>query len=361
MKILEIVYGLASGGAERLVVDLCNEMSKTNEVYLLVLKDVHQYYSSQISNSVHVVYANFPVGFSLKLLFAIYRFIKQIQPDIVHYHSCARYMSLFSNLLLGKKIKFYMTFHSDIKKSYVKGISGLQVILAGCFGRTRFITISEENYQQFKDYYPRFKGRLIFNGRSLPVLTDRFSDVVKEVNSYKINSETIVFVHLARCHPIKNQKLLIGSFNKFLSEGANAVMLILGDNYESDLGRELIRLASNNIFFLGLKENVYDYLSCSDALCMSSLQEGMSMAFIEAVLTGIPILSTPVSGTAGVIKEKQNGLVSKSFAENDYYCLFKEFEEKRYYMKKMAQKMKYSSAHSISVCADKHIKWFKEG
>ena len=41
MKILQITYSLASGGAERFVVDLCNELAKNkdNEVYLLVIRD----------------------------------------------------------------------------------------------------------------------------------------------------------------------------------------------------------------------------------------------------------------------------------------------------------------------------------
>ena len=39
MRILQINICLASGGAERFVVDLCNELSKNNDVTLLTLKD----------------------------------------------------------------------------------------------------------------------------------------------------------------------------------------------------------------------------------------------------------------------------------------------------------------------------------
>ena len=39
MRILEVLFTLQSGGAERFVVDLSNEMSKANEVILLTLKD----------------------------------------------------------------------------------------------------------------------------------------------------------------------------------------------------------------------------------------------------------------------------------------------------------------------------------
>ena len=39
MKILEVTFYLASGGAERLLVDLSNELSQNHEVVLLTLKD----------------------------------------------------------------------------------------------------------------------------------------------------------------------------------------------------------------------------------------------------------------------------------------------------------------------------------
>lgn len=41
MTILEVIISLASGGAERFVTDLCNELSlsKNDEIELLVLKD----------------------------------------------------------------------------------------------------------------------------------------------------------------------------------------------------------------------------------------------------------------------------------------------------------------------------------
>ena len=39
MKILQIIFSLSPGGAERFVVDLSNELSKNNDVILLTLKD----------------------------------------------------------------------------------------------------------------------------------------------------------------------------------------------------------------------------------------------------------------------------------------------------------------------------------
>ena len=56
MRILQVVYHLASGGAERFVVDLSNELSKENEVYLVTINDDtklnYSHYKSELSSNV---------------------------------------------------------------------------------------------------------------------------------------------------------------------------------------------------------------------------------------------------------------------------------------------------------------------
>ena len=60
MKILEIIPQLATGGAERLVVDLCYELSKTQEVFLLVFYDPREndHYAKEISENVYFITLN---------------------------------------------------------------------------------------------------------------------------------------------------------------------------------------------------------------------------------------------------------------------------------------------------------------
>ena len=83
MKILEVIQSLASGGAERLVVDLCNELSKTEEVSVLILKDVEHFYLPQLSPKVKVIQARMPVGGSIRQLIQCCQLVRKI----AHPHS----------------------------------------------------------------------------------------------------------------------------------------------------------------------------------------------------------------------------------------------------------------------------------
>ena len=73
-----------------MVVDLCNELSKTEDVTVLILKDVEHFYLPQLSPKVKVVEARMPLGGSIKQLIQCCQLVKKINPDVVHMHSQAR-------------------------------------------------------------------------------------------------------------------------------------------------------------------------------------------------------------------------------------------------------------------------------
>lgn len=357
MRILEVIQSLGSGGAERLVVDLCNEMVKTQEVYLLVLKEADLFYLPQVSSGVTVIQAHLPIGKNLKQFYVAYRIIKSINPDIVHFHSQARYTVLPANLLLHRRFKFYMTIHSDVKEGYWKGVSGLQVKLSGFVGKTKFITISPTNYRQFQELYPKFNQRLIKNGRFFPDNLEN-STVKKEIEAYKINENTLVFIHIARCSEVKNQTLLIESFNRIIQRGNNAVLLIIGSGFDSERGNALKEMACPCVFFLGTKENVYDYLAYSDLFLLSSLVEGMPMSIIEALLAGIPVLSTPVCGAVDAVVDDENGLICPDFSVENYIETLQKgiFNINR--LKHNAFVQSKQSPWNIKYCVEQYLDWF---
>lgn len=357
MKILEVIQSLGSGGAERLVVDLCNEMVKTQEVYLLVLKEADMFYLPQVSPDVHVIQAHLPIGKDLKQFYISYKIIRDIAPDIVHFHSQARFTVLPANLLLHRRYKFFMTIHSDVKDGYWKGISGLQVKMSGLLGKTRFITISPTNFQQFKELYPSFKQKMIKNGRALP---DRINitDIKREIEVYQTDDNTIVFIHIARCSEVKNQKLLIESFNQIVERGYNAILLIIGSGFDSTLGKALKEKACSNIHFLGTKERIYDYLACSDVFLLSSLVEGMPMSIIEALLSGIPVISTPVCGAIDAVINGENGLISPDFSVVHYTETIIEGILKLDVLKQKAFTQSKQSPWGIRYCVEQYLDWF---
>lgn len=159
-------------------------------------------------------------------------------------------------------------------------------------------------------------------------------------------------------HPQKNHKRLIRCFNKFIESGYDAILLIIGSDFNSKSGLELQTAACNSIFFLGQKHNISDYLSLSDIFVLSSDFEGMPITLIEALANACVPVGTPVSGIIDVVEDGVNGFISSNFTDESFIKLLVR-SYKGYKLINGAKLIEtYNDKLSISVCADQYLDFF---
>ncbi|MDA3053864.1 MULTISPECIES: glycosyltransferase [unclassified Campylobacter] len=117
MRILHTLHWVQFAGTERVCVDLCDEISKQNEVILLSNKNIENYISKNVK------FINFDFEKNRRNPFFLYKtakFIEKIRPDIIHCHNTKeleimRYMQVF----LKKKIPLIAAKHTlEFKKNY---------------------------------------------------------------------------------------------------------------------------------------------------------------------------------------------------------------------------------------------------
>lgn len=361
MKIVEVILSLTNGGGERFVVDLCNEMSMTQDVTLLVLKDFgirnNSFYKNEVTDKVKIINLGFKDGFSFSYFFKIKSAINNINPDIVHIHGAADKYCIPIMTFHPRKRVVIQTIHNDIKSSYYDLLHKFIIGFLGILNRIKFVTISKKNHEDFSFYYPRISNELIYNGRSQLSKSPQFDIVKNEINSMKKNESTSVLLHIGRCDTQKNQTLLVKAFNSWKELGANAILLICGSGFDSDLGKELKKISKENIFYIGSKQNVADYLLCCDAFVLSSSYEGMPITVIEAMSLNIPILSTPVCGVVDVVENGINGQISKDFSEESYIQMLNSFDKNKLSLKENC-KNKETNIYSITTCSSSYLKLF---
>ena len=63
------------------------------------------------------------------------------------------------------------------------------------------------------------------------------------------------------------------------------------------------------VIFTGYTKEVADYCRLSDVLVMPSFQEGLPMAMIEAIATGLPVVASNIRGHCDVIEDCVNGFL----------------------------------------------------
>lgn len=357
MKILQFIYSLDSGGAERFVVDLTNELSLSNEVKLFVLRDDtienQGFYKSEISSN--VVYTNLKItpGFKPRLIWSFLRILIKEKPDVVHCHLNLVNYFFLSSVIFRNKIKFLYTLHSSAKSEV---ISETERQIRRFFFKHHFfipVAISGETKNSYIDYYKLNEIPVVYNGRGYSKKTSDFEKVRELVHSFKITKETLVFSHVARYDEQKNQKMLISVFNRVKKDGFDVVLLIIGKGF--DAVPELKAMANSHIHFLGLKTNVADFLYVSDAFCLSSTNEGMPISLIEAFGCSCIPICTPVGGIVDTIQNGISGFLSKSVSEDDYYDAILTFIKNRHSIEKKTLQEYFDQNFSIEKCAKEYM------
>ena len=115
MKIFQFIFALGSGGAEKFTVDLSNELSKSNEVYVcVIIKEDKEssLYKDQLSDRLHYINLGCSKGVNFKTFISIFKILNKIKPDVVHAHLNTKLYLYLPSLIFKDRIKFVHTIHN---------------------------------------------------------------------------------------------------------------------------------------------------------------------------------------------------------------------------------------------------------
>ncbi len=117
--------------------------------------------------------------------------------------------------------------------------------------------------------------------------------------------------HVARLESVKNQRLLIESFARVAAAEAEVILMIAGDGpLRGDLQAQADRLGlSDRVRFAGEVKDIPRWLQQLDAFVLSSDAEGTPMSILEALSTGVPVVSTAVGGIPDSLDNGRAGIL----------------------------------------------------
>ena len=324
-KILFLIHDLAQGGAEKVLVNLVNNM------------DPRQF-------EIHVT-ALFGGGVN-----------EQFLKDHIRYR--AIYPKAFPGnshvmkLLTPKQLhKLYVKEHYDIEVAYLEGPASR--IISGCSDpNTKTVTwihctmknerefaLGFRSFDEAKRCYARF-DRSVFVSRDVMKAFAAFcpsdtmtvcyntNETAKMLELCREEVEPDLF-HVGEIHLIGTGKLtavkgfdrLVRIHSRLRREGYPVHTWILGIGEEEQKLRTLIReqKIEDSFTLLGYKTNPYKYVAKCDLFVCSSHSEGFSTAATEALIVGTPVCTTDVSGMHEMLGDNDEwGIVT----ENDEDALY---------------------------------------
>lgn len=344
-KILFTAYTLDVGGVETALVSLLNELIKKYDV-TLILEKKQGIFLKELNNKINVVEYNpnqnknmlirKTINLLKRICFIIknknkYDFAASFATDSKMGSFCARNASKNNALWVHTD---YLAFYNNDRN---KMISFFKFIKYNKF--KNIICISNKARESFIKILNAKNNVYVINN-----LIDYKSimEKSKELIDLKKDSQNITFLNVAR-HEEESKKItrLILVAEKLKKDNEKFKIILIGDGKDNILYKNMVKEKelTENIIFLGYKENPYPYFKISDCLILTSEFEGYPVVFNEAKVLDLPIVTTDVSdakmdidGKFGIVTEKNVNSICEGMKKiiNEGYCTKEKFNAQKF-------------------------------
>jgi glycosyltransferase involved in cell wall biosynthesis len=317
MKILHLIPSLNKGGAERIVLDICNQLIKKENttVKLITFRSDNSYSFLTNKQNWEVIPTKVMPSFSRKSLIDVQQlqdYIDTFQPDVIHSHLFETEMVL-AHISLPEKTKRIVHFHDNMhqfrnfqlktlfNKTYLTDFFEKRIVLKSYSENTTAICISKDAKQFADNVLPgSISKKLLHNAIDLV----RFQPLDKQ---QKKNEITIIGSLVDK----KGQELAIDCVAELKNRGVELHLNILGDGLNRKaLQNQIDQLSLQNFVTLhGNVEYPEQFLQSSSIYLHTAIYEPFGLVLIEAMACGLPVVCTDGKGNRDLINEGENGFM----------------------------------------------------
>lgn len=271
-----------------------------------------------------------------------------------------KYIILYKWLPLSLFCRFFLPKGSDIEVAYTEGKA--TKVIAHSANRVakkiawlhidlynfHWTTIEYSSHKEESDIYKHFDRIVSVSDTVKEAFHKEFPDVDVPVTTLynPIDSDEIItkskenvdieklhkytIVSIGRLTKQKAFLRLVKIVERLYKDGFDVGLWILGEGDERCLLEKYIQEhgLNNNVSLLGFKSNPYSYLSKADLFVCSSLSEGYSTAVTEALILGLPIVTTECSGMKELLDGGNTGIITANDEDSLYEGVKTVFEDK---------------------------------
>ncbi|WP_370839409.1 glycosyltransferase [Intestinibacter bartlettii] len=325
-KILFLIPNLMHGGAEKVLVNLVNNLNKNKyDITLQTIFDVgvnKQYLDKNIKYK-YVFKKLFRGSTTIFKLFSpkfLYKYIIKDEYDVVISYLEGPTARIISGCYYqSKKINWIHTEMKDFDKFSVGFRSEREAKM--CYEKfDKIVCVSNTVKEKFLKISKCKTCNIdvIYNTNETEQIFRKSKEKVGDVS---FNNKIINICSVGKITRVKGYDRLARVHKKLIDEGLNHHIYILGIGEDEDKINRYIK--ENNLqetyTLLGFRDNPYKYVSKCDLFVCSSYREGFSTAVTESLVVGTPVVSTLCSGAHELLGyNNEYGLVVENSEEGIY-------------------------------------------
>jgi glycosyltransferase involved in cell wall biosynthesis len=304
LRILQLVGNLDASGAETVVVNLANGLSDLGHDVSVCSRKTGQL-APRVRVPLDIVPKNGTVDW--KYVRELSALVRRRDVDIIHSHLFGSDLDGFMVATITNRA-LVSTIHGADAIRTAKRRLAYHVIARKA---DRVVVVSEALQAHFSNRRIRQDVDLVLNGVPFPVASMAGDQKRVELG---LRPDQLVVGAVGNIKRVKGFEVLIAAFETVKARRKDAVLLVAGANEDQAYWNELHALIAQHhlggsVRLLGGRSDVSELLKVFDVYVVASHYEGTSLALLEAMTAGLPIVATDVGGNAAVIQNGQSGLL----------------------------------------------------
>lgn len=313
--VAHLVYKFDIGGLESVIVEMINSMPEDSICHAIIgLTYCSDEFANRIAkNNVKFYSLGKKEGNDIWAYIKLFKILHAIRPRIVHTYSIGALEYQICSFLVGVKGRI----HAEHGRSFLDlhGTNRKHNMLRKLINPfiTKWVPVSDDLrvWLHKQIGISEKKIELIYNG----IDTKKFQpgEYYPRYPQGFLDNDQIIFGHVGRLDPVKNQKSLLVGFkelNELCSNQKKIRLVIVGDGPLKDELKNVARELDieKKVWFTGARNDIAELLRSFHVFVLPSLAEGIPMTIIEAMATGLPVIATRVGGNSEVVIHDTTGI-----------------------------------------------------
>lgn len=309
MKILHAIDTTGSGGAETIFCSLAQRFNRSPFESVAAIPGPGWLQDELNRMSIATFCVRSDSGFRMRYLAGLISLIRREQIDLIHSHLLGSnlYCSIAGSLTNKPVIA---TFHGITDTNLSRSTTKIKVRLTEIMSNG-IVAVSQSLARQIVVNFGVNEDRIncIGNGVDLKVFRAQGNRESQEKGG-DVHYEVVIGA-LGNVRNAKGYDVLVQAASLLKSRGLNFRLLIAGDN-TNNLAASLVNLVEKlgleqQITFLGYQDDVPCFLNSLDVFVLSSVSEGFSLATVQALCCGLPVVATRCGGPEEILRGSQAG------------------------------------------------------
>ena len=309
IKVLHLITSLEVGGAQRgLLLGLPRFDPEKYEHVICSLMDRMQMKKQFLETGIKVKSLGLNKKTDLAAALRLRSLIAELNPDILHTYL------LHSNIIgriVGRLLGVPIIISSERTIGQVGSLGRLATKLTNPL--TDVVEVNSHTGAKFikKDLgVPTDKIEIVLSGLEV----SKYSSMAKRYetrSSLDITDRRHLVLYIGRLRRVKGLDQGLRAFALALNKHPTAHLAIAGEGEELTSLKTLVANLkfSDNVTFLGVRNDLPQILSACDSVLIPSRYEGLPRVAIEAMAAGKPVIATKVGGNSEVIIHSETGIL----------------------------------------------------